>query len=98
MIDYGWLKILGAGLEWEDMGIGYTNFIKWILDDNLKRFYEGLRWDGWENDILSIPYDKGLNFYPPLWSEQGVISLSSRRIVPIGEQWELNLEFIEKIK
>lgn len=85
-------------LEWEDMTMGYTDFIRWILDDNLKTFYEGLRWDDWTKDITKIPCDKGLSFYPPLWSEQGSISLSSRRIVPIREQWELNLKFIEKFK
>lgn len=85
-------------LEWEDMTMEYTDFIRWILDDNLKTFYEGLRWDDWTKDITKIPCDKGLSFYPPLWSEQGSISLSSRRIVPITEQWELNLKFIEKFK
>ncbi|MPN01432.1 hypothetical protein SDC9_148641 [bioreactor metagenome] len=85
-------------LEWEDMTMGYTDFIRWILDNNLKTFYEGLRWDDWAKDVTKIPCDKGLSFYPPLWSEQGSISLSSRRIVPIREQWELNLEFIEKFK
>lgn len=85
-------------LEWEDMGIGYTDFISWILDNKLKTFYESLRWDGWIDDILDIPYDKGISFYPPLWSEQGSTSLSSRKLVNIRELWELNLEYIEKFK
>lgn len=85
-------------LEWEDMGIGYTDFIRWILDDNLKKFYEGLRWDSWVKDISEIPYDKGLSFHPPLWSEQGSILSSCRRVVSMKELWELNLEYIEKLR
>lgn len=85
-------------LEWEDMGVGYTDFIRWILDDNLNVFYEGLRWDSWIKDVSEIPYDKGVNFYPPLWSEQGSIFSSSRRYVSLKELWELKLEYIEKFK
>lgn len=85
-------------LEWEDMGIGYTDFIAWILDDNFKKFYEGLRWDNWESDISVNSPNNGFSFYPPLWSEQGSVFLSSRKSIPIKEIWELNLEYIEKFK
>ena len=85
-------------LEWEDMTVGYTDFLIWILDGNLNAFYDGLRWDGWISDMSALPHDKGFNFYPPLRSEQGSVEASSRKTVPVKELWELNLDYIDKLK
>src|SRR5215216_2992148 len=35
-------------LEWECLDFTYSQFIVWCLQEDLAKFYESLRWPGWE--------------------------------------------------
>jgi hypothetical protein len=35
-------------LAWEDMELGYSDFIQWCLSGDVAQFYGGYRWEGWE--------------------------------------------------
>lgn len=84
-------------LEWEDLEVGYTDFLDWLFNGDLDSFYEDVRWDGWEKDIKLISTDKGIVFYPPLWSEEGTILTSMRKQIHVNEIWKLNLYYRKEL-
>ena len=79
-------------LQWETMGIGHTAFTQWAFTCRLHTFYEAMRWDGWAADVCDLPGDQCFNFYPFLFTQQGSTQTSSRRPVPVSEQYELHIE------
>ena len=81
-------------LEWEDTGLGYTDFINWSLNGDLELFYETMRWDEWEEEVESLYGEQGISIYPYLWTEQGKdISKCNRKQIPMIEIWEIENEF-----
>ncbi|MGN1197918.1 MAG: DUF2625 family protein [Acetatifactor sp.] len=50
--------------SWEDLGIGHTAFLEWSMSGDTGLFFK-------KYDYLklpeSVPFDKTLNFNPPLW-------------------------------
>ncbi|MFC9757922.1 DUF2625 domain-containing protein [Streptomyces sp. NPDC056921] len=74
-------------LGWEPLGAGHSAWLSWILSGGLQEFYEGLRWDGWRNEVSVLNGRQGLSFFPPLWSAEARQDLlaASRRAVPMAE-------------
>jgi hypothetical protein len=79
-------------LGWEALGSGHSAWLAWILNGGLHAFYEGLRWDGWRNEVSVLNGQQGLSFFPPLWSAEGRQDLlaTSRRAVPMAELLNLS--------
>jgi hypothetical protein len=77
-------------LNWEAMGLGYSDFICWALSGKLADFYKGLRWLGWEADVKKVRGDQCYNFYPFLWTKEGSVEASSRKPIAISEQFAFN--------
>jgi len=87
-------------LRWENLGgIGYTEFLNWSFNSNLDKFYEPLRWYGWQSEVSALSGDEALSIYPPLFTKEGKnISNCSRRPCPISEVYDLNvLEFPKQL-
>ena len=88
-------------LHWENLsGIGYTEFLNWSFNSNLEKFYESLRWPGWQSEISDLSGDEALSIYPPLFTKEGKnIADCSRRRCPISEIYDLNVvEFPKQLK
>ncbi|WP_269630100.1 DUF2625 domain-containing protein [Pelomonas sp. BJYL3] len=79
-------------LKWEPLGLGYSEFLRWAVSEKLTVFYEGLRWPGWEVEVKSAGGDECFTFYPFLWTEQGSVQSSSRRLVRVAEQFAFNVD------
>ena len=78
--------------------MNYEDFIWFCFNGDIKNFYTGLRWSTWQNDITTIKGDEVFNFYPPLWSKEGKdVEKSSRKPVPVEEQFIYNLELRKKM-
>jgi len=77
-------------LKWESLGVGHAAFTQWAFTKRLHTFYAGMRWAGWEEEVEKLPGDQCFNFYPFLCSEQGSTQTSSRRPVPVAEQYAFN--------
>ncbi|WP_179865675.1 DUF2625 family protein [Bacillus sp. AFS017336] len=77
-------------LEWEDLGMGYAEFINWSLSGNIMGFYESFRWNNWKEEVSLISGDKGILIYPYLWAEGEELNNRSKSGVPIIELWGLN--------
>jgi hypothetical protein len=81
-------------LRWEALGIGYTDFICWALSDQLTVFYKDLRWAGWESEVREAGGNQCFNFYPFLWTKEGSVESSSRKLISVDEQYAFNAELV----
>lgn len=80
-------------LEYEALDITYSEFLEFCFNNNLDKFYEGNRWNGWREEVSKLKGDEVFNFYPFLWSAEGSdINKSSRKIIPVEEQYSLNID------
>lgn len=80
-------------LEFEPLEINYSEFLQFCFNNDLEKFYEGSRWKGWRAEVSKLKGDEVFNFYPFLWSKEGSdIDKNSRKIIPIDEQYSLNLD------
>ena len=84
-------------LEWESMDMGYSDFIWWTLTGDLEQFYEGLKWNNWVDEIKNLDGNKGIGFYPFLWTEYNNVNDLSRKAIPIDEIWNLQLDFKKQL-
>ena len=80
-------------LEWEPLEVGYSDFIFWAFTGEIDKFYEGLRWKKWKEEIKQMGADRAMNFYPFLWTKYDDLEKLSRKDVPIEEMWTLQLDF-----
>ncbi|MBI3948606.1 MAG: DUF2625 domain-containing protein [Armatimonadetes bacterium] len=78
-------------LAWEAMEeMTYSQLLVWILSGDLARFYQSLRWPGWQDEVALIGGDQCLSIAPPLWTHEGRdIAAASRRPVPVSEIYSL---------
>lgn len=86
-------------LQWESLEKGYSDFFEFCLNGDLNKFYEGLRWKGWEKDAETLPGDKVYNFAPFLWTKEGKdIQKVLRKPISIEEQYIFNMDAIKQLK
>jgi hypothetical protein len=80
-------------LEYEALDITYSEFLQFCFYNDLDKFYEGNRWKGWREEVSKLKGDEVFNFYPFLWSKEGGdINKNSRKIIPVEEQYSLNVD------
>jgi len=85
-------------LEYEQLDITYSEFLEFCFNNNLDKFYEGNRWNGWREEVSKLKGDEVFNFYPFLWTAEGSdINKSLRKIIPIQEQYSLNLDLRKQL-
>lgn len=85
-------------LEYEPLDITYSEFLGFCFNNDLDKFYEGNRWNGWREDISKLKGDEVFNFYPFLWTDEGSdINKCSRKIISIQEQYSLNLDLRKQL-
>ena len=56
-----------------------------MMNADLDKFYEGLRWSGWRREVEGLSGDKGISVYPFLFTKGESIGKRSRRPVPLQE-------------
>ena len=79
-------------LEWECLEMDYKDFLIWLIHGNTKDFYENMRWETWEKDCMDIQFDYGYLIYPFLWSAECDLNTAIKKVVPIMELFNLNME------
>ncbi|KAL1405769.1 hypothetical protein Q8F55_007442 [Vanrija albida] len=88
--DPGRIHYLGPdSLEWENLELGHGQWVAAMLSANVHDFYTALRWPTWKEDVRDVPGDRSFNFFPPLWTKEGSVASSDRRLVPATEVWGL---------
>lgn len=77
-------------LTWEHTGLGYSDFLIFCFQGDLKKFYEGFRWKNWTNEVSKLDGNEGMHCFPYLWTKEGKdINKVSRQPGPIQELWDL---------
>jgi hypothetical protein len=85
-------------LEYEPLGLSYTEFLHFCFDNDLDKFYEGSRWTNWRDEVSKLSGDDVFSFYPFLWAEEGKdINKNSRKAIPVEEQYNLNLDMRKQL-
>ena len=85
-------------LEYEPLDISYSEFLGFCFNNDLDKFYDGNRWDGWRKDVSKLKGDQVYNFYPFLWTAEGSdINKNTRKVIPIEEQYSLNLDLRKQL-
>lgn len=84
-------------LAWEDLGRGYTEFLRFLMVADLDAFYEERRWPGWQDEVSQLNGDSVFSILPFLWVSGPPIAERSRRAVPVDELWGLQQEIRRKL-
>ena len=86
-------------VAWEALGVGHSQWITWLLSDQLEKFYEGLRWPGWREEAAALAYTQGITVYPFLWTEEAHADLAktTRRAVPMREVLGVAADFARQL-
>lgn len=85
-------------LKWEPLELTYTEFLLFCFNHDLNKFYDGLRWKNWKEEVPKLDGNKIYNFYPFLWTKEGKdIDKNSRKPIPIEEQYSLNMEMRKQL-
>lgn len=50
--------------SWEDLGVGHTAFLEWSMNGETELFFK--KYD-YLKITVAVPFDKTLNYNPPLW-------------------------------
>lgn len=79
-------------LDWEGLDVGYSQWLTWLFEGDLDRFYGDARWPGWREDARSLEGDRAFHIYPPPCTAGPPIAERSRRAVPIEELWGLHAD------
>ncbi|NUR27968.1 MAG: DUF2625 domain-containing protein [Catenulispora sp.] len=74
-------------LEWEELGVGHSTWIQWLLTGDVAGFYSRLRWDGWREEAAAAGPSQGITVYPYLWTKEAHedLAATARRAVPMRE-------------
>ncbi|MBA4850662.1 DUF2625 domain-containing protein [Emticicia sp. BO119] len=85
-------------LNWEPLDLSYTDFLNFCFNSDLDAFYDSLRWKNWREEVAKLDGNKVYNFYPALWTKEGKnINKSSRRVIPVEEQFHLNMDIRKQL-
>jgi len=76
-------------LRWEDLGLGYTDWLATMLGDGLEAFYASLRWEGWRKEVWALSGDRALLVWPPLVAGGPPLAERMHRSVAMDEVWAL---------
>ncbi|WP_433610372.1 DUF2625 family protein [Dactylosporangium sp. CA-139114] len=73
-------------LGWEDLTLGYTDWLFAMLAGAADQFYLSWRWPGWRDEVAACPLDAGIHTAPPLFSKEGRdLDSVSRRPIAMAE-------------
>lgn len=79
-------------LQWEEVAESYSDWLFWAMTGDLAKFYETLRWPGWQAEVAALRGDQAIHVYPPLFTAGEDLAHRSRRPVPLEELWRLCVE------
>jgi hypothetical protein len=73
-------------LGWQNLEQRYADWLYAVLAGSLTRFYDTLRWPGWEAEAAAVPLDRGIHCWPPPCTVEGKdLSAVSRKVIPLAE-------------
>ena len=80
-----------GSLAWESTQLGYSDFIVWCFRGDLAKYYEDVRWPGWQDETRAVRGDQALSILPFLSCAGPPIAERSRRPISISEIYDLHV-------
>ncbi len=80
-----------SSLAWESTHLGYSEFLVWSFCGDLAKYYEDLRWPGWQDEAREVRGDQAFSIYPFLSCSGPPIAERSRRAVSVAEIYDLQV-------
>ena len=85
-------------LAWQDLELGYGDWLHAMLSGAITQFYEPLRWPGWETEVARVPLDQGINTMPPPWTSEGKdLATVSRKPIRLTELVAVHQEMARQL-
>ena len=84
-------------LQWENLSMGYADFLAWALSPRLDEFYLDLRWPGWQDEVVTLTGDEAVSVYPFVWAEGPPLGQRSRQRVPLDELFQMTQEVRQQL-
>lgn len=85
-------------LQWENLEVGYSEFLYWLLTGPIEDFYQAFDWSTRDEDTAHVDANHTLSFVPFPWTQEGHdIALCDKRIVPVGEHYALTVEMMGQL-
>ena len=85
-------------LEWEPLDKSYSDFLVFCFSGNLNKFYDKMRWKGWQQEIAILDSNQGIACYPFLFTEEGRnINNTVRKAVPMKELWTFSNDMRQQL-
>lgn len=85
-------------LEWEPLDFSYSDFLVFCFSGNLDKFYDGMRWKGWQQEVAKLDGNQGISCVPFLFTKEGKdLNKVSRKPAPIKELWGLHNDFRQQL-
>ena len=85
-------------LEWESLGCGYSDFLNWLFNGNIQKFYELFKWKTWKEDAKAINGNQTIFTVPFLWTKEGKdIEKASKKPVPTEENYQLTIDMQKQL-
>ena len=85
-------------LEWQPFDFGYSEFLVFCFSGNLSKFYDRMRWKGWQQEVAKLNGNQSFSCYPFLFTEEGKdLSKTLRQPVPIQELWLFSNDMRQKM-
>jgi len=78
-------------VAWESTYQGYSEFLVWCFRGDLEKFYEDVRWPGWQDETRELRGDQAFSIYPFLSCSGPPIAERSRRPVALSEIYGLHV-------
>ncbi len=85
-------------LQWENLAVGYSDFLYWLLTGPIESFYETFNWKNRDHDLKQVDGDHTISFVPFLWTNEGYdLNQTDKRIIPVEEHYTLTLELQKQL-
>jgi Protein of unknown function DUF2625 len=78
-------------LTWEDLEIGHTQWLSWIVEDAASH-YRDLLWPAWRAEVAELSLRDGISVFPFLWSQEAQqdMAATTRSPIPIEQLLDMH--------
>jgi hypothetical protein len=74
-------------LTWQDMEMGHSQWLTWLLDGGAASHYHDVLWPTWRTEVAELGLRAGISVYPFLWSQEAQedMAATARKPIPLDQ-------------
>ncbi len=86
-------------LSWQDLELGHSQWLTWLLDGGAAGHYHDVLWPTWRTEVAELGLRDGISVYPFLWSQEAQqdMAATTRKAVPLAQILELQASFCDQL-